>query len=109
MAVSLKLSTTKGNRRMRSTKRNGRGAAPNISSEEALQLLQSAIGYLQLTGITVQAQNSANGLVLTVPGAHYVASSDGLTAVFCIGSPDATNNGTSANESVGISGTVVKS
>lgn len=57
-------------------------------------MLQSAIGYLQLAGITVQAMNQANGLTLVIPNAHYCTNDDGVVAAFRIGTPSAPNNGT---------------
>lgn len=80
---------------MKSTKRSGQddNALP-ITAQEALQLLQSAIGYLQLAGMAVQAQNTPLGLQLTIPGTCYSVSADSTMASFRIGTPSATDNST---------------
>jgi hypothetical protein len=65
----------------------------HVTAQEALQMLQSAVGYLQMAGITVQAENQARGLTLTIPGACYVVNIDG-TAAFHIGTLTMLDNGT---------------
>ncbi len=60
-------------------------------------MLQSAIGYCQAAGLTVQAGNSSRGLALTIPGASYALTDDGKRAEFRIGTsqlPAATGDGT---------------
>jgi hypothetical protein len=76
----------KGNKRMSKTKCDAPNSAP-ITAQEAIELLQSAIGYLQMAGITVQAQNSPAELILTIPNASYSMSGDGAAAKFNIGAP----------------------
>jgi hypothetical protein len=71
---------------MSKTKHGEHNALP-ITAQEALELLQSAIGYLQMAGVTVQAQNSKTGLVLIIPGMFYSTNVDGTTAKFGIGIP----------------------
>jgi hypothetical protein len=48
--------------------RHKRKSAPPITAGEALQLLESAIGYCQQAGLTIHAGNVPN-LVLSVEGA----------------------------------------
>jgi len=65
-------------------------------------MLQSAVGYLQQDGVTVQAQNLPHGLALTVPGAFYSLSDNGTSATFHIGTPPhAERNGTPEAERTG--------
>ena len=100
MAANLNFSRKKARCSMKSTKpalpalararvsRTGReGSLPATTAHEAIQLLQSAIGYMQLTGITVHAQNTFEGLQLTIPGACYAVSADNSAAAFRIGTP----------------------
>ncbi len=70
-----------------STTKHGEHNLPPITAQEALELLQSAIGYLQMAGVTVQAQNSQTGLVLTIPGVFYSTNVGGTTAKFGIRTP----------------------
>lgn len=65
-----------------------------ITAQEALQLLQSAIGYLQLAGMAVQAQNTLQGLQLIIPGTCYSVNTDNTAASFRIGTPAPIDNGT---------------
>lgn len=74
---------------MSKTKSVGRGS--QITAHEAIQLLQSAVAYLQMAGLTVQAQNSQGGLQLTIPGAYYGTTIDGTAAEFRIGTPEIAN------------------
>ena len=50
-------------------------------------MLQSAIGYCQRAGMSVQAANSGGGLVLTIPGARYALTEDGTAAEFRLDEP----------------------
>ncbi len=70
---------------MKRTKRNVRPI--RVSVPEALQILQSAIGYCQLAGLTVQGTNSKTGLTLVIPGVFYAAGQTDNGMVFRIGSP----------------------
>lgn len=45
-------------------------------------MLQSAIGYCQVAGLTVRAANSDAGLVLTIPDVGYALTPDGNGAEF---------------------------
>lgn len=78
---------------MSRTNRNAHKPQP-VTAQEALQMLQSAIGYLQLAGMTVQAMNQADGLTLVIPNAYYCTDDDGTVAAFRIGTSSAPNNGT---------------
>src|SRR5512143_3678752 len=62
--------------------RTKRGAIQPVAPPQALQMLQSAIGYCQMAGLAVQAANSDAGLVLTVPGVAFDVSPDGASAEF---------------------------
>ena len=74
---------------MSRTKKNGDGKKPvPVTAQEAVSILQSAIGYCQQAGIAVQAHNGPEGVMLTLPGVFYVVT------VGRDGTPP-TNNGTS--------------
>ena len=79
---------------MKPTKQSGQdeNSLP-ITAQEALQLLQSAIGYLQLAGMAVQAQNTPQGLQLVIPDTCYSVNADSTVASFRIGTPTTTDNG----------------
>ena len=82
---------------MSKTKKNGSGKQPlPVTAQEAVSILQSAIGYCQQAGIAVQAHNGLEGVTLTLPGVFYSVTTerDGPAAQFHIGTPP-TNNGTS--------------
>ncbi len=64
--------------------RTKRGAVQPVTPEQALQMLQSAIGYCQLAGLAVQAANSDAGLLLTVPGVDYALTADRSSAEFVL-------------------------
>jgi len=68
MAGSLNLYLKLERCSMSRTKRNG---ARPLTVQEALEMLQSAIGYCQQAGITVQAANKIEGLTLIVGNAYY--------------------------------------
>jgi hypothetical protein len=74
----------KGRLNMKKTKRN---AGEPLTAQEALQILQSAIGYCQQAGLAVQAANSGTDLVLTIPGAYYTTSDSKTEVAFCVGVP----------------------
>jgi hypothetical protein len=67
-----------------------RAKSSPITAQEAIEMLQSAIGYLQIAGITVQAQNRPAGLVLIIPNTSYSMSHDGAAAKFNIITPEPT-------------------
>lgn len=56
----------------------------SVTAEMALEMLQSALGYLQRAGMTVEAQNDG-ALRLTIPGARVVYADDGSTMAFYLG------------------------
>ena len=62
--------------------RTKRGTVQPVTPEQALQMLQSAIGYCQVAGLAVQAENSDSGLVLTLPRVAYGLMPDGSSAEF---------------------------
>ena len=62
--------------------RTKRGTVQSVTPEQALQMLQSAIGYCQVAGLTVQAANCDAGLVLTIPDVGYALTPDGNGAEF---------------------------
>lgn len=66
-------------------KRTRRSGAQPITAEEALQILQSAIGYCQQAGLKVQAANSGTGLTLTIPGAYYTTVENSTEVTFHMG------------------------
>lgn len=66
-------------------KRTKRNVGEPITTAEALQILQSAIGYCQQAGLVVKAANRKAGLTLTIPGAYYTTVDNKVT--FCIGTP----------------------
>jgi hypothetical protein len=80
----------KGRHNMKRTKRN---VGEALTAEEALQILQSAIGYCQQAGLAVQAANSGTGLTLTIPGAYYTATDERAGVTFHIGTPEPTKSG----------------
>ena len=63
---------------------NGKNSLP-VTAQEAVSILQSAIGYCQQAGITVQAHNGPDGVTLTLPGVFYSVTTDGTAAQFHIG------------------------
>src|SRR5574341_1917443 len=73
----------KGKCSMSKIKRSGQKP---VTVQEALQFLQSAIGYCQKAGMTVRAANMPEGLSLVIPDARYIIS--GNTAQFHFGSKD---------------------
>jgi hypothetical protein len=80
---------------MSRTKKNGNGKKSlPVTAQEAVSILQSAIGYCQQAGIAVQAHNGLDGVTLTLPGVFYTvtAKREGAAAEFHIGTPP-TNNG----------------
>lgn len=64
-----------------------RSTGEPLTAQEALQILQSAIGYCQQAGLTVQAANSGTGLMLTIPGAYYTTVENGTEVTFALGTP----------------------
>ena len=79
---------------MSRTKKNGNGKKSlPVTAQEAVSILQSAIGYCQQAGIAVQAYNWPDGVTLTLPGVFYTVTNEGAAAEFHIGTPPA-NNGT---------------
>lgn len=79
---------------MSKTKKNGNGKKSlPVTAQEAVSILQSAIGYCQQAGIAVQAYNWPDGVTLTLPGVFYTVTNNGTEAQFHIGTP-APNNGT---------------
>lgn len=58
-----------------------------VSAEEALQILQSAIGYCQLAGLRVQGANGDAGLTLIIPGVFYSTGNTDKGMAFRLGSP----------------------
>ena len=85
---------------MSRTKKNENGKkakAQPITAQEAVSILQSAIGYCQQAGIAVQAYNWPDGVTLTLPGVFYRMTNNGTAAEFHIGTAPA-NNGTSKAE-----------
>jgi hypothetical protein len=65
---------------MKSTRnvRNKRDELPPLPPNEALSMLQSAIGYCQRAGLHVLYANGGNSITLTIEGAQ-VATKDGVT------------------------------
>jgi hypothetical protein len=65
---------------MKSTRnvRNKRDELPPLPPNEALSMLQSAIGYCQRAGLRVRYSNGGNHIVLAIEGAQ-VATQDGVT------------------------------
>ncbi len=53
------------------TSRKERSWSQFVTVDEALEMLQSAIGYCQKAGMTIRAANSSDGLTLTILGVHY--------------------------------------
>ena len=79
---------------MSKTKKNGNGKKSlPVTAQEAVNILQSAIGYCQQAGIAVQAHNGPEGVTLTLPGVFYTMTNNGTAAEFHIGTAPA-NNGT---------------
>lgn len=69
---------------MKRTKPNGR--LPRVTVDEALQILQSAVGYCQLAGLTVRGSNSETGLTLVIPGVFYTLGPTNSDFEFRVGS-----------------------
>lgn len=67
---------------MSTTKRSGQKPVTGL---EALQILQSAVGYCQQAGMTVQAANKPEGLTLVILGGYYVISSNAAQFLFSVG------------------------
>jgi len=56
-----------------------------VTAQEAVSILQSAIGYCQQAGIAIQAHNGPDGVALTLSGVFYTVTNDGTAAQFHIG------------------------
>jgi hypothetical protein len=82
MAVSSASLARKGKR---STGTTRRGGPRPITPEESVQLLQSAISYMQRAGLSVLYVNSLEGLVLTLPGVLYGTNDPGTEPRFFLG------------------------
>ena len=76
-------------------KKTKRSVGEPLTAQEALQILQSAIGYCQQAGLAVQAANSGTGLTLTIPGAYYTTANEKSGVTFHIGTPEPTKSGDS--------------
>jgi len=75
---------------MKSTKNGGRRAvAPTLTPAEALAMLASAVTYCQSAGLEVRAGNTAQGLVLHLPGARLAQREGGAEFVTAEASPAA--------------------
>lgn len=68
-----------------------------VTAQEAVSILQSAIGYCQQAGIVVQAHNGPEGVMLALLGVFYSVTNDGTAAQFHIGTAPP-YNGTSSAE-----------
>jgi hypothetical protein len=92
MAASLNYSPMKGRCNMQPTA--SAKQAPQVTVDEALSLLQSAVSYCQSAGLPILAANGKEGLTLTIPGVCYFTN--GKAAEFRIGNlaPSASEEGT---------------
>jgi len=68
-------------------KKTKRSVGEPLTAHEALQILQSAIGYCQQAGLAVQAANSGTDLILTIPGAQYTTADTKAGVTFSLGAP----------------------
>jgi hypothetical protein len=68
-----------------STSKTRQSGPKPITREESVQLLQSAVSYMQRAGLSVLAENSQQGLILTFPGVLYGTNNTGNEAAFFLG------------------------